>query len=195
MFQVIKNLSDKAILGGFCEKQNQNFPVEFWNSLSNIGYIIIAIVLALSAKKDKIYSLLIVWVGVSSFLYHSIFLRGYQILDLTAINLILAYIFFRLLKYSAKSSFIISILLCIGTFVMNLVFPEHGRFFVIIFVVPTIMLLVKVYKRRSFEIIFIFLVAWIFWLLDGSGVFIQLRSNSLYQKFGRLTTAVRLRTA
>lgn len=168
MLEIVKELSNKAIFGGFCEKQNLSFPVEIWNSFSNVGYVISALFLALLNKKDKTYSLLLTWVGISSFLYHSTFIRGYQILDLTAINLILAYIFFKLLKFNLKSNIIISVLLSLGAVLINFLFPVVGRFLVIIFIIPTIFLLIKTYKQKSIVVVLIFLIAFICWLLDSS---------------------------
>lgn len=156
------------MFGGFCEKQNLSFPVEIWNSFSNIGYVIFAVFLALLNKKDRTYSLLLTWVGISSFLYHSVFIRGYQILDLTAIHLIVSYVFFKLLKFSTKSSTVISMLLAVLAFLKNFIIPDSGRFLVMSFIIPTIFLLIKTYKQKSIVIVLIFLIAFICWLLDSS---------------------------
>ncbi len=164
----LNNLSQKAIFGGFCEKQNLSFPIEVWNSISNVGYLAFAFVLSNLNKKDKVFSLLLTWVGISSFLYHAIFIRGYQILDLTAIILILSYIIFKLLDFKRNKNIVTSITLTILAVILNIILPSLGRSLVILFIVISIILLFKNYKRKSITPVLIFVIAFICWLLDSS---------------------------
>lgn len=168
MDKLIQILTQKAIFGGFCEKQNNFFPVETWNSISNAGYLLIAILLSRIQTNDKIYNILLYIVGISSFLYHSLFIRIFQVLDLSSICLIVSYIFLKLLNISSKKNILFSIIIFLATILLNLSYPDFGRSLVYIFVIPTIFLIAIRYKKDSILPIFIFFLAFIAWKLDSN---------------------------
>lgn len=159
----------QPVFGKFCELQSLVFPAEFWNTYSNFAYILLAILLFYKFGKRAIaYSILLSIVGISSVLYHGFWIRGFQLFDIGAIYLIVAYVIFFLYKYPERKNLLFSVSIATFTIVLNIFFPILGRTFIIAYALIATYLLVRRFKKRSFLPIIILAIAYIGWIFDAS---------------------------
>lgn len=173
----------------FCEENLCSYIKQPANTWSNLAYIFVGIFLWFKIRKETnsssllLFSISAVLVGINSFLYHASFIFYTQVLDLTSMFLLSCLLIAFNLKRAGwiqekKLNLIYLLSVLISLALLLLIKKKSGEYIfgihigIALFLELLIVLRKNIYpKYRNLQIaIGIFLISYIAWILDITGI-------------------------